>query len=547
MSEIALLVSTATKELQFRFPGKRPARALFQEVCKNLSLREVWYFGLYYFGDSNRKVWIDQSQKKLATYSSQAKRLYFGIKYYPEDITLDVIEPLTRKYFYSEVRNDILKDRIYCPADTCVLLASYACQARHGDYDEDIDISTERLFPDRVMKTHKLTKAEFIQSVTSMWIKHKGSLTDEVMAEYLRLTQNLDMIGVHFFDITNQKGTHLVVGINPLGMNMYKPEDKLNPTTSFPWSEIANLNFRGRKFTIKTVDKKTMDVNFFSSDPKNNKQIMTLGIGYHQLYIRRRQPDSLEITEMKENAKMQRQLLEAQRDRLRRQQIQSEQVEARYKEDLKKLTDELTSTRSQLNDSLMTIKRLQERLAEIEAAKKELEDRQNELHQMMVQLEQAKHLEESERLKLEEEIRRKQEEVQRIQEEVEDKDSETKRLQEEMEEAKRQFEEFQARQIREQEEAEEARLRAEEERQRALEEAMTARDVVPELAEINQKLTDELKLLQSKLEETRKVEMESAEDRIHRENLRNDRDKYKTLSEIRRGNTNRRVEMFENF
>lgn len=147
--EIALLVSTATKELQFRFPGKRPARALFQEVCKNLSLREVWYFGLYYFGDSNRKVWIDQSQKKLATYSSQAKRLYFGIKYYPEDITLDVIEPLTRKYFYSEVRNDILKDRIYCPADTCVLLASYACQARHGDYDEDIDISTERLFPDR--------------------------------------------------------------------------------------------------------------------------------------------------------------------------------------------------------------------------------------------------------------------------------------------------------------------------------------------------------------------------------------------------------------
>lgn len=78
----------------------------------------------------------------------------------------------------------------------------------------------------RVMKTHKLTKAEFIQSVTSMWIKHKGSLTDEVMAEYLRLTQNLDMIGVHFFDITNQKGTHLVVGINPLGMNMYKPEDK---------------------------------------------------------------------------------------------------------------------------------------------------------------------------------------------------------------------------------------------------------------------------------------------------------------------------------
>lgn len=35
-------------------------------------------------------------------------------------------------------------------------------------------------------------------------------------------------------------------------------------------------------------------------------------------------------------------------------------------------------------------------------------------------------------------------------------------------------------------------------------------------------------------------------DKIHRQNLLEGRDKYKTLADIRRGNTTRRVEMFEN-
>lgn len=39
---------------------------------------------------------------------------------------------------------------------------------------------------------------------------------------------------------------------------------------------------------------------------------------------------------------------------------------------------------------------------------------------------------------------------------------------------------------------------------------------------------------------------ETANDKIHRENVRQGRDKYKTLREIRKGNTKRRVDQFEN-
>jgi hypothetical protein len=40
-----------------------------------------------------------------------------------------LIENSTTELFFTQVKNDIVKDEIYCPADTCALLASYALQA----------------------------------------------------------------------------------------------------------------------------------------------------------------------------------------------------------------------------------------------------------------------------------------------------------------------------------------------------------------------------------------------------------------------------------
>lgn len=57
------------------------------------------------------------------------------------------------RYFFLEVRSSILSDKLYCPPDTCVLLASYACQARHGDYNKlkhsDGFLAKENLVPQR--------------------------------------------------------------------------------------------------------------------------------------------------------------------------------------------------------------------------------------------------------------------------------------------------------------------------------------------------------------------------------------------------------------
>lgn len=54
------------------------------------------------------------------------------------------------------------------------------------------------------------------------------------------------------------------------------------------------------------------------------------------------------------------------------------------------------------------------------------------------------------------------------------------------------------------------------------------------------------KALKQDLAHSRDDTKETANDKIHRENVRQGRDKYKTLREIRKGNTKRRVDQFEN-
>lgn len=176
----------------------------------------------------------------------------------------------------------------------------------------------------------------------------------------------------------------------------------------------------------------------------------------------------------------------------------------------------------------------------------------------------TQNMEAAERAKLEEEIRAKQEEVSRIQQEVDVKDSETRRLQEEVEEARRQ-----------QEEAAAALAAATTpshhhvaERPEPGADGDAASDAGSEsgggelargpddlvdpvadrrtLAERNERLHNQLKALKQDLAQSRDETMETPLDKIHRENVRQGRDKYKTLREIRKGNTKRRVDQFEN-
>ncbi|KAF5300803.1 hypothetical protein FQR65_LT09106 [Abscondita terminalis] len=534
-------VTTMDTELEFSTSPKTKGRELFQQISRNLGLRELWYFGLMFKGPNDEEIWFDSSRKGVGSIGVNTRKLKFRVKYYPEDVSQELIEDITIQYFYLQVRSAILSDQIYCPPETSVLLASYAAQARHGDYNAKIHnngfFKKERLLPDRVFQQHAMKREVWENNIMQMWQKHIGMLMEDAMMEYLKLAQNLEMFGINYFSIYNKKRTELLLGVDALGLNVYKKEDKLNPTISFPWAEIENINFKGIKFTIKPTDKEAKHFVFFTEDASINKNILNLSIGNNNLYIRRRKKESLEVQQMKAKAAEQRKFKLEQRSKLLHETLAREQAEKReneYQMEIKMLKEEVQQKQARLMEAQITIQKLQDQLRELQIAKDQLEKEQNQLRLMMEQLERNKDLEQNEKRKLEEEIMRKQTEVLKIQKEVESRDEETRALQQKIEEAKRREEE-----LRLQEEA--ARIEREREKELA-----SVTDALPSLVDVNEKLKKDIELLKQQLEKTRLESAETDMDRIHRENTRKGNNKYKTLNEIRKGNTTRRVDMFEN-
>ncbi|XP_062538441.1 moesin/ezrin/radixin homolog 1-like isoform X1 [Armigeres subalbatus] len=572
-------VTTMDAELEFAIQQSTTGKQLFDQVVKTIGLREVWFFGLQYTDSKGDLTWIKLYKKVMSQDVQKGDPLQFKFraKFYPEDVAEELIQDITLRLFYLQVKNAILSDEIYCPPETSVLLASYAVQARHGDYNKTTHIPgflvNDRLLPQRVIDQHKMSKDEWENSITTWWQEHRGMLREDAMMEYLKIAQDLEMYGVNYFEIRNKKGTELWLGVDALGLNIYEKDDRLTPKIGFPWSEIRNISFNDRKFIIKPIDKKAPDFVFFAPRVRINKRILALCMGNHELYMRRRKPDTIDVQQMKAQAREEKNAKQQEREKLQlalaaRERAEKKQQE--YEDRLRTMQEEMERSQANLIEAQEMIRRLEDQLKQLQFAKDELEARQNELQVMIKRLEESKNMEVAERQKLEDEIRAKQDEVQKIQEEVSVKDTETKRLQEEVEEARR-------KQVKRKNEAAAALLAATttpnhhhvDEEEEDNEEELTngaengtsrdyskdfdtdehIKDPVEErrtLAERNERLHDQLKALKQDLALSRDDTMETANDKIHRENVRQGRDKYKTLREIRKGNTKRRVDQFEN-
>ncbi|XP_046668055.1 moesin/ezrin/radixin homolog 1 isoform X2 [Homalodisca vitripennis] len=562
-------VTTMDAELEFAIQQTTTGKQLFDQVVKTIGLREVWFFGLQYTDSKGDLTWIKLYKKVMSQDVKKENPLQFKFraKFYPEDVAEELIQDITLRLFYLQVKNAILSDEIYCPPETSVLLASYAVQARHGDYNKNLHnsgfLANDRLLPQRVMDQHKMSREEWEQSITTWWNEHRGMLREDAMMEYLKIAQDLEMYGVNYFEIRNKKGTELWLGVDALGLNIYEKDDKLTPKIGFPWSEIRNISFNDRKFIIKPIDKKAPDFVFFAPRVRINKRILALCMGNHELYMRRRKPDTIDVQQMKAQAREEKQAKQLQREKLQLEIAAREKAEKKqqeYEEKIKSMQDDLEKRQQDLQEAKDMILRLEEQLKQLQAAKEELEQRQNELQAMMERLEESKNMEAAERAKLEEEIRAKQEEVSHIQSVVVAKDEETRRLQDEVEAARKKQLEADAMllaatttpQHHHVEENEQDENDDELPNGDVSKELLTDDNIVDPveerrtLAERNERLHDQLKMLKQDLAQSRDETKETAMDKIHRENVRQGRDKYKTLREIRKGNTKRRVDQFEN-
>uniref|UniRef100_A0A8C3HMU8 FERM domain-containing protein n=1 Tax=Chrysemys picta bellii TaxID=8478 RepID=A0A8C3HMU8_CHRPI len=309
-------VITMDAEMEFSCEMKWKGKDLFDLVCRALGLRETWFFGLQYT-IKGMYTWLKMDKKVLDQEIPKEDPVSFRFlaKFYPEKVEEELLQEITQHLFFLQVKKQILDEEIYCSPEATVLLASYAVQAKYGDYDPNFHepgfLAQEELLPKR----------------------------------------------------QNKSDTDLLLGVDAKGIHVYSINNRFSPNKSFEWSGIRNISYSEKELTIKPLDKKAEVFKFFSSQLKVNKLILQLCIGNHDLFMRRRKVDSIEIQQMKAQAREEKARKKMETQRLAREKQLREEAE-RAKEELERRLFQMEDEARQANEALLRSQETAELLAE---------------------------------------------------------------------------------------------------------------------------------------------------------------------------------------
>ncbi|KAJ4924015.1 hypothetical protein JOQ06_000257 [Pogonophryne albipinna] len=537
-------------ELEFAIQPNTTGKQLFDQVVKTVGLREVWFFGLQYVDSKGYSTWLKLNKKVTQQDVKKENPLQFKFraKFFPEDVSEELIQEITQRLFFLQVKEAILNDENYCPPETAVLLASYSVQAKYGDYNKDVHkagyLTHDRLLPQRVLEQHKLTKEQWEDRIQTWHEEHRGMLREDSMMEYLKIAQDLEMYGVNYFEIKNKKGTQLWLGVDALGLNIYEHEDKLTPKIGFPWSEIRNISFNDKKFVIKPIDKKAPDFVFYAPRLRINKRILALCMGNHELYMRRRKPDTIEVQQMKAQAREEKHHKQMERAQLRQIEEQTMRAQKELQEQTRRAM-ELEQERKRAREEAERLERDRHAAEEAKAElAKQAADQQKTQEQLAAELaeftakiallEEAKKKKDEEAVEWQHKALSAQEDLDKTKEELKTAmtvvptplDNNDESDQDEHDEIN---EEASADLFTEG--VSQLDLRSEEAR-------------VTE-AQKNERVKKQLQTLSTELADARDETKKTQNDVLHAENVKAGRDKYKTLRQIRSGNTKQRIDEFE--
>ncbi|XP_014068600.2 moesin [Salmo salar] len=570
MSSINVRVTTMDAELEFAILSSTTGKQLFNQIVKTIGLRETWFFGLQYQDSKGFSTWLKLNKRVTAQDVRRENPLLikFRAKFYPEDVAEELIQEATQRLFFLQVKEGILNDDIYCPPETAVLLASYSVQTKHGDYKKDYHfpgyLSRDKLLPQRVLEQHKLNKEQWENRIKVWHEEHKGVLREDAMVEYLKIAQDLEMYGVNYFSIKNKKGSELWLGVDALGLNIYQNTDRMTPKIGFPWSEIRNISFNDKKFVIKPMDKKAPDFVFYAPRLRINKRILALCMGNHDLYMRRRKPDTIEVQQMKAQAReektkrqMEKALLESEKKKRENAEKETEKIARETMElmgRLKQIEEETKKAQKELEEQTRRALELEKERTFSQEKAERLEKERRAAEEAKASLLQQSESQMMNQENLATELAELTSKITLLEDVKKEKDDDTKRWQKrtvmvevDLERAK---EVLKTKDIQDcvqgdHDETDESSAEASAEltspgmiRDRSEEERMTE-------AQKNKRLQKHLKVLSTELAGARDDSKNTPNDLIHAENVKAGRDKYRTLRQIRQGNTKQRIDEFE--
>ncbi|KAK0417471.1 hypothetical protein QR680_013029 [Steinernema hermaphroditum] len=323
-------------------------RHLFDTVCRIIGLREIWYFGLQYTNKKGYSCWLQMDAKickqDVPKQEDSSMAFLFLVKFYPEVIEEELIQDITKHLFFVQIKQSILSMDLYCSAEASVLLASYAVQAMKGDCDDNEELELDRLLPKSVIEQYDMSYEMWGERIKRWWGNNSGMTREDAEMEYLRVAQDLEMYGIQYYPIHNKKETDLLLGVSAQGIGIYQNTNRITPRPFFSWNEIKNISFKNKVFSMKTQDNSKID--FKAKHMSINMSVLDLCIGTHNLYLRRRQQDTLEVQQMKAQAKEARERKVHEQRRLDREREKRESAEMerdRYKAEVALITEQLNA------------------------------------------------------------------------------------------------------------------------------------------------------------------------------------------------------------
>ncbi|XP_038821265.1 neurofibromin 2b (merlin) isoform X3 [Salvelinus namaycush] len=337
-------VITMDAEMEFSCEVKWKGKDLFDLVCRTVGLRETWFFGLRYTV-KDTYAWLKTEKRVLDQEVPKDSPItfHFLAKFFPEKVEEELVQEITQHLFFLQ----------------------------YGDYEPNFHkpgfLAQDELLPKRVLMQYQMTADMWEEKITAWYAEHRGIARDEAEMDYLKIAQDLDMYGVSYFAITqNKRDTDLLLGVDAQGLHIYSPNSKLNPNKSFPWSGIRNISYSEKEvttFTIKPLDKKKDVFKFYSSQLRVNKLILQLCIGNHDLFMRRRKVDSIEVQQMKSQAKEEKARKKVERQILAREKQMREEAE-RAKEEMERRLFQLQDEARLANEALLRSEETADLLAE---------------------------------------------------------------------------------------------------------------------------------------------------------------------------------------
>ncbi|XP_040566855.1 uncharacterized protein Cdep isoform X2 [Lepeophtheirus salmonis] len=230
----------------FQVQVKAQGKILFDQVCKQLNLLEVDYFGLEYQDQLGVTYWVDvekQMNHQIALTSSEPLFL-FCVKFYTPD-PAQIEEEYTRYLFSLQIKRDLATGLLQCNDNTAALMASYIVQAECGDYviedyPDHTYLSSFKFVPQqdadlerRIMENHK---------------KHVGQSPAEADLNLLETARRCELYGTKMHAAKDHDGMPLNLAVAHMGAVVFQNYTKIN---TFSWAKIRKLSFKRKRYIIK--------------------------------------------------------------------------------------------------------------------------------------------------------------------------------------------------------------------------------------------------------------------------------------------------------